>query len=122
MRATQVGSSAEFGQLTLQHLCQVGGHLRRHAVPFLASNLSRSGVNRTDKGSTFAVHAFASSDMSRLKNETLSIRTSPDIKQLLRLAAEREHRSVASMIEVLVLTYARENKLDASKSLTPEKN
>jgi len=38
--------------------------------------------------------------MSRLKNETLSIRTSMKIKQLLRLAAEREHRSVASMIEV----------------------
>jgi len=35
--------------------------------------------------------------MSRLKDETLSIRTSAEIKQLLRLAAERERRSVASM-------------------------
>lgn len=50
--------------------------------------------------------------MSGLKTETLSIRTSADIKQLLRLAAEREHRSVASMIEVLVLAYARQNRLD----------
>ena len=41
--------------------------------------------------------------MSRLKDETLSIRTSAEIKQLLRLAAERERRSVASMIEILVL-------------------
>jgi hypothetical protein len=75
------------------------------------------------KGSTFALHGFGSSDMSRLKNETLSIRTSMEIKQLLRLAAEREHRSVASMIEVLVLAYARENHLDDSKvdrNLTPE--
>jgi len=75
------------------------------------------------KGSTFALHGFVSSDMSRLKNETLSIRTSMEIKQLLRLAAEREHRSVASMIEVLVLAYARENHLDDSKvdrNLTPE--
>lgn len=41
--------------------------------------------------------------MSRLKDETLSIRTSAEIKQLLRLAADRERRSVASMIEILGL-------------------
>jgi uncharacterized protein (DUF1778 family) len=75
------------------------------------------------KGSTFALHGFVSCDMSRLKNETLSIRTSMEIKRLLRLAAEREHRSVASMIEVLVLSYAKQNHLDDSKverNLTPE--
>jgi uncharacterized protein (DUF1778 family) len=30
--------------------------------------------------------------MRRLKDETLSIRTSAEVKQLLRMAAEREHR------------------------------
>lgn len=45
--------------------------------------------------------------MTRLKNETLSIRTSCEIKDLLRKAAERERRSVASMIETLVLEYAQ---------------
>jgi hypothetical protein len=49
--------------------------------------------------------------LSRVKDVTLSIRTSSEIRQLLRLAAEREHRSSASMIEVLVLEYAREHKL-----------
>lgn len=49
--------------------------------------------------------------MSRLKDETLSIRTSAEIKQLLRLAAVRERRSVASMIEVLVLEYAHSHDL-----------
>lgn len=49
--------------------------------------------------------------MSRLKDETLSIRTSAEIKQLLRLAAGRERRSVASMIEILVLEYARSHDL-----------
>ncbi|MGG5149175.1 hypothetical protein [Alcaligenes aquatilis] len=49
--------------------------------------------------------------MPRLKDETLSIRTSAEIKQLLRLAAERERRSVASMIEILVVDYAREHGL-----------
>jgi hypothetical protein len=54
--------------------------------------------------------------MPRLKGETLSIRTSPDIKELLRLAAHREHRSVASMVEILVLEYARKHKLQAATS------
>lgn len=49
--------------------------------------------------------------MARLKDETLSIRTSTEVKKLLRLAAEREHRSVASMMEVLILEYARLHKL-----------
>lgn len=54
--------------------------------------------------------------MSRLKAETLSIRTSVEIKQLLRLAAERERRSVASMVEILVLDYARQHSLQAEAS------
>jgi uncharacterized protein (DUF1778 family) len=49
--------------------------------------------------------------MPRLKDETLSIRISSEIKQILRCAAEHEHRSVASMVEVLVLAYARKHDL-----------
>jgi len=49
--------------------------------------------------------------MPRRKDETLSIRTSSEIKHLLQLAAERERRSVASMVEVLVLQYAELHKL-----------
>lgn len=52
--------------------------------------------------------------MPRLKDETLSIRTSAEVKQLLRLAAEREHRSVASMLEVLILNYAQAHGLSFS--------
>lgn len=51
--------------------------------------------------------------MRRLKDETLSIRTSADVKQLLRMAAERERRSIASMVEVLILTYAQQHGLEA---------
>lgn len=51
--------------------------------------------------------------MARLKAETLSIRTTDEIKQLLRLAAERERRSLASMVEILVLEYARQHTLQA---------
>jgi uncharacterized protein (DUF1778 family) len=53
--------------------------------------------------------------MSRLKDETLSIRTSAEIKQLLRLAAERERRSVASMMEVLILEHARARDLELDR-------
>lgn len=49
--------------------------------------------------------------MSRVKDETLSIRTSTEVKQLLRMAAERERRSVASMMEVLILDYALRNQI-----------
>lgn len=57
--------------------------------------------------------------MSRLKAETLSIRTSAEIKQLLRLAADRERRSVASMIEILVLEYARQHGLQTQAAQPP---
>ena len=49
--------------------------------------------------------------MPRQKNETLTLRTTPDIKDLLKQAADQEHRSLASMIEVLVLDYAKRHKL-----------
>lgn len=49
--------------------------------------------------------------MKRLKDETVSIRTSADVKRLLRMAAEREHRSIASMMEVLILAYAQKHGL-----------
>lgn len=55
--------------------------------------------------------------MKRPKDETLSIRTSADIKQLLRMAAEKEHRSIASMMEVLILSYAQEHGLKTDASL-----
>ncbi|MBD9481378.1 hypothetical protein IB229_00200 [Pseudomonas sp. PDM14] len=54
--------------------------------------------------------------MKRLKDETLSIRTSAEIKQLLRKAAEREHRSAASMIEVLILDYAQQHNLQPDQA------
>ncbi|MBL0283118.1 MAG: DUF1778 domain-containing protein [Zoogloea sp.] len=56
--------------------------------------------------------------MPRQKNETLTIRTTAEIKDLLRQAAELEHRSLASMIEVLVRDYAK--KAVATVSFRPE--
>ena len=49
--------------------------------------------------------------MARTKNEVLAIRTTAEVKALLKLAAEREHRSAASMNEVLVLDYYDRNAI-----------
>lgn len=54
--------------------------------------------------------------MKQLKDETLSIRTSAEVKHLLRLAAEKERRSIASMVEVLILNYAREQGWASEKN------
>ena len=53
--------------------------------------------------------------MARTKNEVLTIRTTAEVKALLKLAAARERRSDASMVEVLVLDYAKANGLAASE-------
>lgn len=53
--------------------------------------------------------------MRQLKTDTLSIRVSSDIKRLLRAAADREHRSIASMIEVLVRAYAEKHGLTVTQ-------
>jgi hypothetical protein len=53
------------------------------------------------------------------KNETLSIRTSAEVKLLLRLAAEREHRSISSMLEVLIREHASKHGLRANDAVTP---
>ena len=44
--------------------------------------------------------------MTRPESEVPSIRTTAEVKVLLKLAAERGRRSAASMIEVPVLDYA----------------
>ena len=49
--------------------------------------------------------------MPRLKDETLTLRTTTEIKSLLRQAAALEQRSIASMVEVLVLSYANQHGL-----------
>jgi hypothetical protein len=49
--------------------------------------------------------------MARTKNEVLTIRATAEVKALLKLATERERRSAASMIEVLVLDYAEAHRL-----------
>lgn len=40
------------------------------------------------------------------KSEAINLRMSPSTKELLRLVAEREHRTLSNMLEVLILEHA----------------
>lgn len=47
--------------------------------------------------------------MAVTKTEVVSARVPPDVKAALSAAAEVERRSVASMLEVMVLSYCRDH-------------
>lgn len=42
------------------------------------------------------------------KTAALNIRIDPDIKEAIRVAADRERRSVANMVEMLILKHCEE--------------
>lgn len=54
---------------------------------------------------------------SRPKRKTavLSLRVSPPVKAAAQLAAERDHRSVASFIEVLIINHCKSNEISVEK-------
>lgn len=45
--------------------------------------------------------------MAIAKSQVVSVRVEPHIKAALQLAAEREMRSLANMVEVMVVAYCR---------------
>lgn len=47
--------------------------------------------------------------MSTLKTQAVSVRVEPHIKEALQTAAGREMRSLANMLEVMVVAYCRAN-------------
>lgn len=47
--------------------------------------------------------------MATGKSEVVSVRVEPHIKVALQSAAEREMRSIANMLEVMVIAYCRTN-------------
>ena len=49
--------------------------------------------------------------MARKKNESLTIRTTSEVKAFLKLTAKQERRSTALMIEVLTLNYCDCNNI-----------
>jgi len=49
--------------------------------------------------------------MAMGKISTLTFRIEPSLKDALRTAAEREHRSIANMVEVLIRDYCGRNSI-----------
>ena len=49
--------------------------------------------------------------MATTKTATLTFRIDPALKEALREAAYREHRSIANMVEVLILEYCERNDI-----------
>ena len=47
--------------------------------------------------------------MATAKTTTLTFRLEPELKEALRTAAEREHRSIANMVAVLIMDYCERN-------------
>jgi hypothetical protein len=47
--------------------------------------------------------------MAKAKSTTLTFRIEPGLKEGLRTAADREHRSIANMVEVLIRDYCGRN-------------
>lgn len=45
------------------------------------------------------------------KTATLTLRIEPSVKEVLRNAAQEEHRSIANMVEVMILDYCEQHGL-----------
>ena len=45
------------------------------------------------------------------KTATLTLRIEPSVKEVLRAAAQEEHRSIANMVEVMILDYCQRHGL-----------
>ncbi len=51
--------------------------------------------------------------MAAIKSATLTVRIEPNLKKMLRVAAEGERRSVSNMLEVLIRDYCTHNGIDS---------
>ncbi len=54
--------------------------------------------------------------MAITKTATLTIRVDPSLKEALRAAAQEEHRSIANMIEVMILEHCEKNGIAIKQS------
>lgn len=58
--------------------------------------------------------ALTGETMAGTKTATLTFRIEPGLKEALRAAAEREHRSIANMVEVMIRDYCWRNQIAVS--------
>lgn len=60
--------------------------------------------------------------MNERKTEAINLRMAPGMKEMLRRAAQHEHRTLSNMLEVLILEYCKVHGLDKAPSgeITPQ--
>jgi len=51
--------------------------------------------------------------MTELKTQAVNFRMAPSVKELLRLAAQSERRTLSNMLEVLILDYCEHHGIKA---------
>ncbi len=56
--------------------------------------------------------------MATTKTATLTFRIDPGLKEALRIAANKEHRSIANMVEVLILDHCDRNGISIPEQQT----
>ena len=54
--------------------------------------------------------------MARTKVSTLNLRIEPAVKDAVREAAAREHRSIANMVEVLIRRHCEQRGIEVRRS------
>ncbi|MDJ0918332.1 MAG: ribbon-helix-helix protein, CopG family [Woeseiaceae bacterium] len=54
--------------------------------------------------------------MPRTKISTLNLRIDPNVKAAVQAAAEREHRSVANMVEVLIRRHCEQSGIPVNET------
>jgi hypothetical protein len=59
--------------------------------------------------------------MAILKSTNLNLRISPEVREALREAADREHRSISNMVEYLIVQYCKQNNIVIGSKETSEK-
>jgi hypothetical protein len=57
--------------------------------------------------------------MATAKTTTLTFRIEPALKEGLRTAAEKEHRSIANMVAVMIRDYCGRNGISITKTGAP---
>ena len=55
--------------------------------------------------------------MAAIKTVTMTVRLSPAVKKSLMSVAEQEHRSIANMVEIMILDYCGRNGITISDQL-----
>ena len=56
--------------------------------------------------------------MTAIKTVTMTVRLNPMVKKGLVNIAEKEHRSIANMIEVMILDYCKRNEITIPEQAT----